>query len=291
MIRTRAVLLTLFVAACGGGEEAPPETAAPAPAIPSMEVAIDSPLVTEQDHTALDTIGSAPRTPTIGPAVPAPGGDGTTVQPGAAAPSADPDPQAAQEDEAARALRAAAAAYENVRSMRADFVMTFNNRLLRTQMTGRGTLYQQRPDRIALRFTDPAGEIILSDGQHFYVYQPELNPGQAIRTPAAGGTGGVDLQAQFVGEPTERFEYTLEGVENVGGRPARVLNLIPRERADYRSLRVWIDTRDSLARRFEITEHNGSVRRFDLAGLQTNVAVPESVFRFVPPAGVRIIDP
>ena len=68
-----------------------------------------------------------------------------------------------------------------------------------------------------------------------------------------------------------------------------VMMLVPRTRAEYRSLKVWFDTRDSLARRFEITEHNGSVRRFDLSGLRTNTAVPADVFRFTPPAGVRIV--
>lgn len=173
--------------------------------------------------------------------------------------------------------------------MQATFVMQFNNPLLRQQTTSRGTLYQQQPDRIALRFTDPEGDVILSDGEHFYIYQPSIDANQATQSPAGSGGGGVDLQAQFVGNPTERFRYTLEGRESVGGRPADVMMLVPRERAEYRSLKVWFDTRDSLARRFEITEHNGSIRRFDLSGLQVNTSIPPAVFRFTPPADVRIV--
>jgi outer membrane lipoprotein carrier protein len=194
------------------------------------------------------------------------------------------------QDEGAAVLRRASAAYENVRSLQASFVMQFNNPLLRQQTTSRGMLYQQRPDRIALRFTDPDGDVILSDGDHFYIYQPSIDANQATQTPASpGGGGGVDLQAQFVGNPTERFAYTLHGRENVGGRPADVMSLVPRARAEYRALKVWFDTRDSLARRFEITEHNGSVRRFDLSALQVNAAIPADVFRFTPPANVRIV--
>lgn len=198
-------------------------------------------------------------------------------------------PPSAQDD-GTQVLRRAAAAYEDVRSMQATFVMQFNNPLLRQQTTSRGTLYQQRPDRIALRFTDPDGDVILSDGEHFYIYQPSIDANQATQSPVtAGGGGGVDLQAQFVGNPTERFRYTLEGRESVAGRPADVMVLVPRQRAEYRSLKVWFDTRDSLARRFEITEHNGSIRRFDLSGLQVNTSIPPAVFRFTPPANVRIV--
>jgi hypothetical protein len=43
--------------------------------------------------------------------------------------------------------------------MQAGFVMRFDNPLLRQQTTSRGTLYQQQPDRFALRFTDPDGDV------------------------------------------------------------------------------------------------------------------------------------
>jgi outer membrane lipoprotein carrier protein len=275
---------------CGGGDVTPDDV--PAPAVVDTGAAPTAPV----DRAGIDTVQAAvPQVPTVGPATVPPGDPGVAPAPPAAAPqqsATQPPAAAVPQQDAAAILNSAAAAYENVRSLRADFVMTFTNRLLRTEMTGRGTLHQQRPDRIALRFTEPAGEVILSDGEHFYIYQPGVNPGQAIRTRAtAGGGGGVDLQAQFVGRPTERFQYTLERQENVAGRPAHVLNLVPRERADYHSLKVWLDTRDSLARRFEITEHNGSVRRFDLSGLQVNTPVPDGVFRFVAPEGVRIVDP
>jgi len=211
-----------------------------------------------------------------------------------ATPSREPDPTPAseqQQDDGAAILRRAATAYADVRSMQADFVMQFNNPLLRQQTTSRGTIYQQRPDRIALRFTDPAGDVILSDGEYFYVYQPSVDAQQATRTPASPGAGGgVDLQAQFIGNPVERFEYTLHGTESVGGRDANVMTLVPRERAEYRSLKVWFDARDSIARRFEITEHNGSTRRFDLSNLRLNPTIPADVFRFTPPAGVRIVN-
>jgi outer membrane lipoprotein-sorting protein len=111
-----------------------------------------------------------------------------------------------------------------------------------------------------------------------------------LRAPAAAaGESGVNLQAQFVGNPVERFTWTDHGTESVAGRQARLLTLEPRQRAEYRSLRVWLDEGDALARRFEITEHNGVVRRFDLQNMQVNPSIPDAVFRFTPPDGVRIV--
>jgi outer membrane lipoprotein carrier protein len=188
-------------------------------------------------------------------------------------------------------LERAAKAYAAVRTMQADFRMAVTNPLLRRTTNSAGTLYQQRPDRIALRFSDPAGDAIVGDGTWFWVYYPSVNPDQVIRMPASEGTtGGVDLQAQFLGNPVERFDATLHGSERVGGRETHVLTMVPRTPAGYTSLKVWLDTSDSLARRFEITEENGTVRRFELTNLRTNVAIADDVFRFTPPAGARVIE-
>jgi outer membrane lipoprotein carrier protein len=212
-------------------------------------------------------------------------------QPQPQQPAQQQQPAQPAADEGATALRQASAAYESVRSLRADFVMSFDNPLLRETTTSRGTIYQRQPDRIAIRFSDPAGDVVLSDGQYFWVYYPSVNAQQVMRSPAAaGGETGVNLQAQFVGNPVERFRYDLHGTEAVAGRAARVLTLVPRQRAEYRSLKVWIDTRDGLVRRFELTEHNGNVRRFELQNLQTNPTISEAVFQFSPPPGARIID-
>jgi outer membrane lipoprotein-sorting protein len=213
--------------------------------------------------------------------------------PAPAPPAAEPKPEPqspAGQDDGAAVLQRASAAYEKVRSLKANFVMQYTNPLLRQQTTSRGTLYQRRPDRIALRFSDPEGDVILSDGAFYWIYYPSIDAKQVIRCPTSeGGEQGVDLQAQFVGDPVRRFRYTLHGQESVGGRSADVLTLEPRERTDYRALKVWLDTRDSLARRFEITEHNGTVRRFELSGFEVNPGIPDATFRFTPPADARVV--
>jgi outer membrane lipoprotein carrier protein len=301
------VLAASFVAAaCGRQEETPPAaTPAPPTAAPALELPDSAAAaVPAQPNEPTDTAsGRQPNTPPgTARAGSATATAGTAQQPRPKAPllkpapsSSGPEPQppaaqATPQDEAAAVLQRAAAAYANVRALRADFVMQYSNPLLRQQTTSRGTLYQRRPDRIALVFSDPAGDVILSDGQFYWVYYPSVDAAQVIRCAAAeGGEQGVDLQAQFVGDPVRRFRYTLDGQESVGGRAAHVLTLEPRERTDYRTLKVWLDTRDSLARRFEITEHNNTVRRFDLSDFEVNPAIPDATFRFTPPAGSRVV--
>jgi outer membrane lipoprotein carrier protein len=298
MVRSFTFLFAfaLVTGACGRDPQ-PASEPQPAPAAPAA--VLDTAAVAEPvTGSAAEGPVAGTDAPTVpGPAAPgaprpaAPGSDVTTPVPRQPQPQTPPQSDAQAQDGAA-VLRRAAAAYEGVRAMQADFVMRAENPLLRTSVTSRGTIYQRQPDRIAVRFTEPDGDLIVGDGQYFWVYYPSNNPQQVIRAPAAAaGESAVNLQAQFIGNPVERFNYTHEGTESVGGRSAHVLLLVPRQRAEYRSLKVWLDDRDALARRFEITEHNGAVKRFDLTGLQVNPSIPDGVFRFTPPAGANIVTP
>ncbi|HUF13152.1 MAG TPA: outer membrane lipoprotein chaperone LolA [Longimicrobiales bacterium] len=187
-------------------------------------------------------------------------------------------------------LARAADAYADVRTLRADFEQTTENPVLRRTTTSRGTIFQARPDRFLMRFSQPAGDRIVSDGTYIWVYYPSVDERQVIRMRAgAGGAGAVDLQAQFLGDPTRRFDATLLGEASVGGRPADVLVLTPREPGNFRSLKVWVDRRDHLVRRFEITEHNGVIRRFLLRNLTPGADVADSLFRFTPPEGAHVV--
>lgn len=275
----RGLLLLFVLSGCRGGDpgrDAPPDTTAALPAA-SADTRADSaaPLPTDR----LPSPGSGPTT-----AAPAPQGVPT--------PSRETSRPAPAADSAARILTRAAERYGALRSLQADFTMRLENPLLRSTIASAGVLYQQRPDRLLLRFTDPDGDVIVSDGEYFWVYYPSVNAEQVMRSPAAQGErSGVDLQAQFLGNPVERFHYTLEGTERVGERSAWRMQLVPRERVGYRSLRVWLDQRDYLARRFEITEDNGSIRRFELRNVRVNPDLADALFRFQPPSGARVIAP
>lgn len=245
-----------------------------------------TPPATFADTPAAQPAAPADVEPAAGGGATSPGpAPGESAAPGGATPAAP-----VQGDSATRILEQASAKYRAIRSLQADFSMVYENPLLRSRTEGAGTLYQKRPDRLLLRFSEPAGDVVLSDGEYFWIFYPSVDPGQVVRSPASeGGASGVDLQAQFLGDPTRRFSYQLNGEETVAGRRAWLLTLTPRERTGYRKLRVWIDQADDLARRFEITEDNGSLRRFELRNLRVNPTLGDAIFRFDPPAGVRVI--
>lgn len=284
------VLVTLLIALAVRGqvrrtepvEAAAPvaaDTAASAQPVPHPEAPIDSGAaspVTSAPVTQSETQPAPAQRPVISGNVPS------------VAPDSEPAEDAQQTG--ANVLKRASAAYSRTNSMRAEFVQRRENPLLNSTTISRGTLYQRDPDRFALKFSRPAGDLIVGDGKYFWIYYPSADRRQVIRAPAGEGAGAVDLQSQFIGDPLTRFTHVYHGTQQINGRSAHVLTLTPRRDAGYKTLKVWIDAADHLVRRFIITEATGTVIEFQLSNLTANVPLGDDIFRFTPPADATIIE-
>jgi outer membrane lipoprotein-sorting protein len=241
--------------------------------------------VTPLDGTAQPPLPALPDTsrataPTDGGA--APGSDPSPVQPSPSADGQQPPPT-----DAAQILARAEQAYANVHSLEADFVQQVEVPLLRQTLHSHGKLYHRAPDRFLMRFTDPAGDVILADGQYGITYHPSIDTVQVMRIPLAEGGQQVDLQREFLSDASVRFQATLTGSEQVGGRRTHAVTLVPRGQSPYVRVRLWVDAQDYLVRRFEITEQNESVRTVELSNLRPNVTLSDNLFRFTPPPGAQ----
>jgi outer membrane lipoprotein carrier protein len=301
--RIRSLLLPpllLAPLACGGREAADgPGDAAAGMALPASQTVSGpgapppaplgtDPAVPVEPHDQLSA-------PPLGPPVAVPPGAApapVTPLPGPASrgPSAPAAGATESEESAVAILARAERAWNAVRSMEADFTQRLSVPLMGTEQRSRGKMYHRRPDRFAMRFSDPQGDLLVADGRYFWMYYPSADRTQVMRSSAAAGGGQVDLQQEFLSNPTARYHVVRSGQEAVGGRPADVLTLTPKAASPYRQLRVWVDRGDALVRRFEMTEDNESVRRVELANTRINANVPDAVFRFTPPAGTQVFD-
>lgn len=188
----------------------------------------------------------------------------------------------------------AVAAWKNVKTLRATFEQTVTNPITGSAMHSRGSLQQRKPNRLAITFSDPAGDRIVADGAHVWVFLPSATPGQVIRmSNAQAGASSTDLIGQFLDAPRSKYDITDGGTEPVGGRAARALVLVakPGQSLPFIRAKVWVDAKDSLIRQFESTDRTGVSRRVRLLTLEPNARVDASTFRFRAPKGVRVVTP
>lgn len=301
------IVMMAATAACGGDREAddPPQrvavwtadsaraAGAEAPAAVVAAESLDSIHGTSQvfdlDASAGSEASGAPAGAAAGSAPPSGGGE--PASPGSAAAERTPEAQAPSRSAgtAEEILLRAERAYEAVRTMRATFVQDLTVPLLDSTQRSRGEIFHRKPDRFLMRFSDPEGDRVVADGRSLWLYYPSTDPGQVIRT-SAGEAGRLDLQREFLSDPTGRFDATVIGSAEVAGRPATELRLVPRGSEPYRQVLIWIDDQDALARRFEIVETNDNVRRVELHDLRVNVDLGDELFTFTPPAGAEVFD-
>jgi len=189
-------------------------------------------------------------------------------------------------------LDRAVAAWAKVKTARGTFEQTITNPLTGRTMTATGEYQQERPGKLAVTFAEPANDRIIADGKFVWLYLPSSAPDQVIRTPlGAGGTGTMDLTAQFLTAPRSKYTINPVGTLVVSGRPTHGYNLVPKaaEDAPFKAASVWIDDADATIRQFEVAEPNGVQRRIRLTSFRTNVPVDANAFVFTPPAGVRVV--
>ena len=187
----------------------------------------------------------------------------------------------------------AVTAWSKVKTARATFVQTVSNSLTGGTDSARGSYQQQRPGKLAILFTDPAGDRIVADGKVVWVYLPSSTPGQVIKRAATDDSAmPIDLTGQFLDEPRRKYDITDAGRETVSGRETHALTLVPKSGSDASFTRatVWIDDRDALIRQFELSEPSGVTRRVRITALELNVTVDRGAFVFTPPRGTRVVD-
>jgi outer membrane lipoprotein-sorting protein len=192
------------------------------------------------------------------------------------------------QDSAATILARAAEAYQAVKTLRSEFVQRIEIRALEREKEGRGVVYQKKPNYFLMRFEEPKGDVVVADGEWFWMYYPSAQPDQVVRTAINRTAEGATLGGEFLVNPTQRYVATYIGRESVGDRPAHLLSLVPKFEAPYTLVRVWIDAQDYLVRKFQVFEENETVRTITLRNVEAGIDLPDELFHFTPPPGVEV---
>jgi outer membrane lipoprotein carrier protein len=186
----------------------------------------------------------------------------------------------------------AARVYRSLASLQADFVQVIDNPMI-DSAESKGRLIQAGAAKLSMRFSEPAGEAIVIDGKHVWIYTPSTVPGQVLRleVPSGGPAYGYNLLAWFLDRPTERYRASYVRTERLDGRTTDVIKLVPAvPDLPFTQAVIWLDREDALPRRLEIKEHSGATRTLRLANLRVNQKVPAQTFSFKVPPGARVVD-
>ena len=175
--------------------------------------------------------------------------------------------------------------YNQLHSLRAGFTESYEGMGMRR--TESGTLLLVKPGRMRWEYAQPAGKLFLLDGKYAWFYargdsQVQRIPAKQLddlRSPLRFLLGHTVLEKELTGlklAATAKGQFTLTGQPK--GQEKRVSRL---------TLTV---TADGTITAIEMEEADGALTRFTFTGEQPNASLPDSAFRFTPPAGVPVVD-
>jgi len=193
---------------------------------------------------------------------------------------------------AVQAYERAAAAWRGTATLEARFEQRVVNALVGRSALSRGVFRQQRPNLVAITFTDPAGDQIVGDGRFLWVSLPSSTPGQVLKLPAgADGAVVADLLSQLLDTPRRAFDLSGGDPAEVLGRRTRRVVLVPRQegRVPFTRAVLWLDEDDPRPLRVQVQDPQGVERTITLLTWQAGISLPADAFRFVPPKGARVV--
>lgn len=169
------------------------------------------------------------------------------------------------------------------RSARGEFTQQQQRSGGRAAETVSGSFAFSRPGRFRWEVARPYEQLIVTDGERLHFYDKDLKQvtvrkvGDAISaTPAAILFGSNELDASFVLKEAP----TVDGLE--------WLEATPKAR-DGGFDWIRIGFRDGLPAAMEVRDAFGQVTRFAFRALERNPSLDPSLFRFVPPKGVDVV--
>ena len=199
---------------------------------------------------------------------------------------------AAQNAAAEAAYDRVAKAWSAQRSLEAKFEQKITNSLLGKTMTSRGLFQQQRPNKVAITFTDPTGDRIVGDGKSLWVYLPSSTPGQVLKLPASSdGAIVADLLGQLLEAPKKSFTISGGDAVTIDGRATRRVQLVPRSPGSvpFQKATLWLDEKDPRPIRVQVLDQQGIDRTITLTTWTPNAKLAANAFTFSVPKGVKVL--
>ncbi|MFN8964801.1 MAG: LolA family protein [Gemmatimonas sp.] len=184
-----------------------------------------------------------------------------------------------------------AKAWKDTRTLEANFDQKITNPLLGRSVTSKGVFLQERPGKVSITFTQPAGDRIVGDGKTLWVYLPSSAPGQVLKLPGdADGAVVADLLGQLLETPKRAFIISGGDAVTIDGRATRRVQLLPRnpDAVPFQKATLWLDEQSPRPVRVQVIDGQGVDRLITLTSWTPGATLPRDAFRFSVPKGVKV---
>lgn len=174
-------------------------------------------------------------------------------------------------------------------TLEADFRQEKTLALLARPEVSTGHFTFSRPNNVLWRYDAPHRvEMLIADGK-LTTYYPDLNKAEQIEVKRyqdrifkyMGASGALDELAVY-------FDFTFT---NRADDPFYTLDLTPKSKGiarRVRHIRIWIDKNSYLTTKFEYTEGDGDLTRYEFTRVRVNEPIEQGRFTLNLPPNVKL---
>lgn len=171
---------------------------------------------------------------------------------------------------------------ETTRQARGVFSQSVVGKSGRKPQQSSGSFAFARPGKFRWTYDKPFQQLLVSDSEKLWSYDPEL---RQVTVSKLGKALGASPAALLAGDALEENFVIVDGGTAEGHE---FVEATPKAK-DGSFERVRIGFRDRLPRLMEVRDNFGQTTTLRLENVEVNPSLPADLFRFVPPKGVDVV--
>ncbi len=197
---------------------------------------------------------------------------------------------AADGDCAARVGERVQGRYQKIRDLRAQFEQRSERATLggtaSDALEASGSVVFAKPGKMRWSYQSPEPSLVVSDGETLWIYDEKAREVQKLSL-AQGFLSAAGVQFLLGdGKLADEFQVTATACD----QPIVTLGLAPKRPAQYERLELRVEARSGAVSETVVVDLFGNRTAVVLRDVRENAGVEASLFRFEPPADVRVLE-
>jgi outer membrane lipoprotein carrier protein len=180
--------------------------------------------------------------------------------------------------------------YDQAKDFKARFTQDYQRAMIGRTTHSTGKIAFKKPGRMRWDYEAPEARMFLSNGQVLWLFEPSEK--QAFKQDLKTSQLPAAL-AFLMGKGRLADEFAVSFAKDAkAGRPGDYrLALSPKQpQSTYKSILFIVDPNEFLVRESVLVDAQGNTNHFTFDNLEVNTKLPDSLFKWTPPAGVRVVD-
>jgi outer membrane lipoprotein carrier protein len=179
--------------------------------------------------------------------------------------------------------------YEAIADLKADFKQEIASPTTGRTKTSYGVVKLKKPGRMRWDYAKPEKKHFICDGTTLWVYEPEDQQAFRQEIKASNLSAAVTFLAGK-GKLSDEFDFEAVPDGTYGPKTDYAIKLTPKQpQAQFKSIVLVVDPQSFQVKQSLVQTQDGGQSRVWFTGVELNKKIPDSVFKFTPPPGVRVI--